>query len=62
MFILKIARQPIFQFLAIIIVLLITDIRPSYGITAAVVLLLWITIARSPILEAFVLLQKFNKV
>jgi len=60
MFILKIARQPIFQFLAIIIVLLITDIRPSYGIAAAIVLLLWITIARSPILEAFMLLQKFN--
>jgi hypothetical protein len=59
MFLLKMARQPIFQFLAILIVLIVTDIRPSYGVVAAIILFLWIGIARSPILDIFLLLKKF---
>ena len=62
MFLLKIARQPIFQFLAIIIVLIVTDMRPSYGIFAAVILFLWIVIARSPIPDILMILQKFKNV
>jgi hypothetical protein len=60
MFLLKIARQPIFQFLAIIIVLILTDIRTSFGIVAAIFLLIWIAIARSPIPDALLLVQKFR--
>ena len=60
LFLLKIARQPIFQFLAIIIVLILTDMRPSFGITAAVLLFLWIAVARSPLPELFSLIQTFR--
>jgi len=59
-FLLKIARQPIFQFLAIMIVLIITDMRPSFGIGAAILLFLWVAVARSPLLELFSLIQTFR--
>jgi hypothetical protein len=35
----KMTRQPIFQFMAIMIVLLITDMHPGWGISAGLVLL-----------------------
>jgi len=60
MFLLKMARQPIFQLLGILIVLILTDIRPSAGIFGAILLLIWIAVARSPIPDALILLQNFK--
>lgn len=60
MFLLKMARQPIFQLLGILIVLILTDIRPSAGIFGAILLLTWIAVARSPIPDALLLLQNFK--
>jgi hypothetical protein len=44
-FILTLGRQPLFRLLAAIIVLLVTDLRPVWGIVAAVVWAGWIVAA-----------------
>jgi hypothetical protein len=42
----KLAKQPLFQFLAAWIVLLLTDIRPMWGVIAATVWGIWIMIPK----------------
>lgn len=45
-FVLVLGRQPLFRLLAAIIVLLITDLRPVWGIVAAVVWVGWVTVSQ----------------
>jgi len=39
------ARQPLFRLLAAVIVLLITDMNPLYGVVALVVWILWVSMS-----------------
>lgn len=41
-FVLTLGRQPLFRLLAAVIVLLVTDLRPVWGVVAAVVWAGWI--------------------
>lgn len=41
-FIAKLSRQPLFELIGAIIVLLFTDMRPVYGVAAFVVWIVWI--------------------
>jgi hypothetical protein len=43
-FILVLAHQPLFRLLGAVIVLLLTDMRPAYGLIAGLVWTLWIFI------------------
>jgi hypothetical protein len=45
-FLFVLARKPLFQLLAAIIVLLLTDMHPAYGIAAALVWAAWIYTAK----------------
>ena len=44
---LDLAQQPLFQLLAAIIVLLITDMNPVYGLGALVLWVLWVYVSAS---------------
>ena len=41
-FLIKLAQQPLFRLLGAIIVLLITDMRPFWGLGAGLVWIMWI--------------------
>lgn len=41
------AHQPLFRLLAAVIVLLITDMNPLYGVVALVVWILWVSMSFS---------------
>jgi hypothetical protein len=41
-FLLELAQQPLFKLLGAIIVLLLTDMNPLYGLVAGIVWLVWI--------------------
>ena len=43
----ELAHQPLFRLLAAVIVLLITDMNPLYGIVALVVWILWVSLSFS---------------
>ena len=45
-FIAALARQPLFQLLGAIVILLLADMRPAYGIAGLVVWALWIYVGR----------------
>ena len=45
-FLLVLGQQPLFKLLGAVIVLLITDMKPMYGVVAFVVWLIWIYVSR----------------
>jgi len=46
-FLLVLAQQPLFRLLAAVIVLLVTDINPLYGVGVGLLWLVWILIGES---------------
>jgi len=46
--VLDLAKQPLFRLLGAIIVLLITDFKPLYGLGAGILWILWLYLAQSP--------------
>ena len=45
-FVLAMGQQPLFRLLSAIIVLLITDMNPMYGVVAGIIWLVWIYVSR----------------